>query len=61
VALVSPLHPWGSVLFAAHMTKHELMMLVAAPLLILGRPVVASLKALPAGWAREAVRWTRVA
>src|SRR2546422_954210 len=23
VALVSPLHPWGTVLFAAHMTQHE--------------------------------------
>ena len=59
LALVSPLHPWGSVLFSAHMTQHELMMLVAAPLLVLGRPVVASLKALPAGWPREAVRGPR--
>src|SRR3954468_1708567 len=24
VALVSPLHPWGSVLFSAHMTQHEI-------------------------------------
>src|SRR5687767_6987119 len=24
VALVSPLHPWGKVLFAAHMTQHEI-------------------------------------
>jgi putative membrane protein len=60
VALVSPLHPWGSVLFSAHMTQHELLMLVAAPLLVLGRPLVASLKALPPGWARRAVRLGRV-
>ncbi|HEX4667305.1 MAG TPA: cytochrome c oxidase assembly protein, partial [Chthoniobacterales bacterium] len=40
VALVSPLHPWGSVLFSAHMTQHELLMLVAAPLLVLGRPLI---------------------
>ena len=40
IALVSPLHPWGSVLFAAHMTQHELLMLVAAPLLVLGRPMI---------------------
>src|SRR4051794_10156369 len=33
IALVSPLHPWGRVLFSAHMTQHELLMLVAAPLL----------------------------
>src|SRR5206468_9305960 len=59
VALVSPLHPWGSVLFSAHMTQHELLMLVAAPLLVLGRPVVACLKALPAGWASAMARWSR--
>jgi putative membrane protein len=58
IALVSPLHPWGRVLFSAHMTQHELLMLVAAPLLVLGKPIIASLKALPPGWAREAVRRT---
>ncbi|MDB5389994.1 MAG: hypothetical protein JWM11_5640 [Planctomycetaceae bacterium] len=51
VALVSPLHPWGNMLFSAHMSQHEILMLVAAPLLVLGRPLVAFLKALPAGWA----------
>ena len=52
VALVSPLHPWGNVLFSAHMMQHEVLMLVAAPLLVLGKPVVAFLKALPMGWVR---------
>jgi putative membrane protein len=52
VALVSPLHPWGRVLFSAHMTQHEILMLVAAPLLVLGRPVIAFLWALPMSWAR---------
>jgi putative membrane protein len=47
VALVSPLHPWGAALFSAHMTQHEILMLVAAPLLVLGRPLVVFLKALP--------------
>ena len=28
----------GSVLFSAHMVQHELLMLVAAPLLVLGQP-----------------------
>jgi len=51
VALVSPLHPWGRVLFSAHMTQHEVLMLVAAPLLVLGKPLVATLKAMPARWA----------
>jgi putative membrane protein len=53
VALVSPLHPWGRVLFSAHMLQHEVLMLVAAPLLVLGRPLIAFLWALPVGWARR--------
>ncbi len=59
VALVSPLHPWGSVLFSAHMTQHEILMLVAAPLLVLGRPLIAILCALPTHWSHAAVRWSR--
>src|SRR6185369_9418238 len=53
VALVSPLHAWGSVLFSAHMTQHEVLMLVAAPLLVLGRPLIAFLWALPLNWSRR--------
>jgi putative membrane protein len=53
VALVSPLHPWGEVLFSAHMTQHEVLMLVAAPLLVLGRPLVPFLWALPIGWRQK--------
>jgi cytochrome c oxidase assembly factor CtaG len=52
VALVSPVHAWGQVLFAAHMTQHEILMLVAAPLLVLGRPLIAFLWALPLDWSR---------
>jgi putative membrane protein len=59
VALVSPLHPWGSVLFSAHMTQHELLMLVAAPLLVLGRPMIPFLWALPKKVAREISSWTK--
>ena len=46
-ALVSPLHPWGEVLFSAHMTQHEILMLISAPLFVLGRPFVAASWALP--------------
>lgn len=53
VALVSPLHPWGGVLFAAHMSQHEILMLVAAPLLVLGRPMAVLLHALPSSWSRN--------
>jgi cytochrome c oxidase assembly factor CtaG len=52
-ALVSPLHAWGSVLFSAHMSQHEVLMLVAAPLLVLGRPVVIFLWAFPVNWSRR--------
>jgi cytochrome c oxidase assembly factor CtaG len=60
VALVSPLHPWGRVLFAAHMTQHELLMVAAAPLLVLGRPLVAFLFTVPKGDARQISRVARV-
>jgi putative membrane protein len=53
IALVSPLHPWGRVLFSAHMSQHEILMLLAAPLLVLSRPLLAFLKALPARRARH--------
>ena len=53
VALVSPLHAWGSVLFSAHMSQHEVLMLVAAPLLVLGRPLVVFLWAFPVNWSRR--------
>ncbi len=53
VALVSPLHPMGRVLFSAHMTQHEVLMLIAAPLLVLGRPLIAFLWAVPQTWRRR--------
>jgi cytochrome c oxidase assembly factor CtaG len=53
IALVSPLHAWGRVLFSAHMSQHEVLMLVAAPLLVLGRPLIAFLWALPLNWSRR--------
>ncbi len=54
VALVSPLDRVSKVLFSVHMTQHELLMVVAAPLLVLARPLVPLLWALPPE-AREAV------
>ncbi len=46
-ALVSPLHAAGARSFAAHMLEHELLMLAAAPLLVLSAPVGIALWALP--------------
>lgn len=42
-ALVSPLHEAGERSFAAHMFEHELIMLVAAPLLVLSEPLAVML------------------
>ncbi len=47
IALVSPVHRLGSELFSVHMAQHELLMLVAAPLLVLSRPGVPMLWAIP--------------
>jgi putative membrane protein len=47
-ALVPPIDTLASRLFSAHMFQHELLMLVAAPLIVAGRPIVALLWALPA-------------
>lgn len=59
IALVSPLHPLGEVLFSAHMAQHEVLMLIAAPLLVLSRPFVAMLWGLPFAWRRTAGRWCK--
>jgi putative membrane protein len=41
LALLSPLHHYAERLLWAHMVQHELLMVVAAPLLVLGKPVEA--------------------
>lgn len=63
VALMSPLDRLSAALFSAHMVQHELLMIVAAPLLVLGRPLAVWMWALPAGWRKRvgmAVRWRPV-
>lgn len=47
VALTSPIHEMGEVLFSAHMLQHELLIGIASPLLVIGRPIVAFVWALP--------------
>jgi cytochrome c oxidase assembly factor CtaG len=47
ISTVSPLHELGERSFTAHMVEHEILMLVAAPLLVLARPLGAMLWALP--------------
>jgi putative membrane protein len=59
-ALLSPLDGLGSQLFSAHMLQHELLMLVAAPLLVVGRPLAAWAWAFSPGQRRVIGRWLRV-
>ncbi|HEY7385875.1 MAG TPA: cytochrome c oxidase assembly protein [Beijerinckiaceae bacterium] len=51
-ALVAPLHWLGERLFTAHMVEHEILMVLAAPLLVVARPIGAILWALPTTWRR---------
>jgi putative membrane protein len=45
LALQSPIHAYSHRLFSVHMVQHLLLMMVAAPLLVLGTPVVLALRA----------------
>jgi putative membrane protein len=56
LALVSPLASATEGLFSAHMVQHELLMVVAAPLMVLGRPLAIWTWALPERWRPTAAR-----
>jgi len=58
LALLSPIDRASDVLFSAHMVQHELLMLVAAPLVVLAKPYATILWALPEA-ARPHLRFTR--
>ncbi len=58
IALLSPLDRWGEQLFSAHMLQHELLMLIGAPLLVLGKPLAAFAAAAPRTW-RAVAAWPR--
>jgi putative membrane protein len=47
VALLSPLDHLSDELFYAHMTQHFLLMMVAAPLMLLGAPIIPMLRGVP--------------
>ncbi|MBV9573958.1 MAG: cytochrome c oxidase assembly protein [Acidobacteriales bacterium] len=59
IALDSPLHEIGEQLFWVHMTQHEILMLVSAPLLVLGRPMIAFLWVLPRSWRHRTANLVR--
>jgi putative membrane protein len=58
-ALVSPLHWFGEQLFTAHMIEHEVVMTIAAPLLVLARPGGVLLWAFRTNTRREVGRLAR--
>ena len=58
LSLLSPMHALGGVLFSAHMAQHELLMTVATPLLVLGRPLIPFVWALSPKWRRVTGRWS---
>ena len=64
VAVASPVATWDHELLTVHMIQHLLLMTVAAPLILLGQPVMAFLLALPPRFARVVVcpllRWRPV-
>jgi putative membrane protein len=55
-SILSPLDALGDELFWVHMVQHELVMLVAAPLLVISRPLGALVWGLPAGWRHGSAR-----
>lgn len=60
LALISPLHELSERFFSAHMLQHEILMLVAAPLLVLSRPLAPFLHSLPFAWRRRVGRWLKL-
>jgi putative membrane protein len=56
-ALISPLDALGTALFSAHMVQHLVLVLVAAPLLVLGAPLVPFLWALPRSTRHALAAW----
>lgn len=53
LAVAPPLDRAATLRFSAHMAQHELLMLIGAPLVIVGRPVLPWLWAFPDGWRRR--------
>jgi putative membrane protein len=53
VALVSPLDRVGSTLFSGHMVQHLVLISIAAPLLVYGRPAAPLLLTLPGSLRRQ--------
>jgi putative membrane protein len=52
-ALLSPIDTLAASLFWVHMCQHMLLIVVAAPLIVLGRPLLVMPQGLPSAWRRH--------
>jgi putative membrane protein len=59
-ALLSPIDTLATQLFSVHMVQHELLMVIAAPLLVLSRPLEAWTWALKTPWRKALVGIARI-
>lgn len=59
IALVSPIDAMAEELFSVHMVQHLLLILVVAPLCVLGAPLLPMLWALPSSTRRGVGEWWR--
>lgn len=59
LALVSPVDAVSEALFSVHMAQHMLLMVVAPPLIVLGRPGLGHLWSLGEGGRRRVAAWWR--
>src|SRR5437763_8839077 len=57
LAVLLPMHEMSERLFSVHMVEHEVLMAVAAPLLVLAGPMSLLLRALPQPMRRPIARW----
>src|SRR5258706_12741919 len=52
IALTSPIDEWSETWLVAHMMQHELLMVIAAPLIAMSAPLIALPWAAPSGFPR---------
>lgn len=57
LAVASPFDALADESLPAHMVQHELLIWIAAPLLLLGAPIWPLWRALPLSWRRGSLRW----
>jgi cytochrome c oxidase assembly factor CtaG len=60
LALDSPIHNISELLFWVHMTQHEILMLISAPLLVMARPLIPFLWAIPENWRTRVASLSRL-